>query len=160
MPMISSRANRMVPGRAAGFTLIEILVAVLILSVGLLGLAALNLTGLQGSQASYERSVAVMQANDLVERMWAGLCDLYDGDGDFVEAEANTIKGAWEAQQQGTLAGTGWSSPALVYQDAADSVGTVIELTIRWNERTARDGEPATMEFVHNFRLPRVDCST
>jgi len=147
--------------KAAGFTLIEILVAVLVLSVGLLGLAALNLTGLQGSQASYERSVAVMQANDLVERMWAGICDLHDDDGDFVQAEASNIKAAWEAQQQDTLAGTGWSSPDLVFDDTTSgSVGTVVQLQIRWNERTARNGEPATMEFTHHFRLPRVECSS
>ncbi|MFC1683912.1 type IV pilus modification protein PilV [Pseudomonadota bacterium] len=52
-----------------GLTLIEILVAVVILSVGLLGLAGLQVMGLKNISISGNHSHATILANDLVERM-------------------------------------------------------------------------------------------
>lgn len=64
------RAN---PGRTslAGFSLIEVLVALLVLSIGLLGLAALQTTGLTLNHESYGRTQAVLQAYDIIDRMRA-----------------------------------------------------------------------------------------
>lgn len=53
----------------AGFTLLESLVALLVLSVGLLGLAGLQAQGLQYNHDAYVRSQATMLAYDMVERM-------------------------------------------------------------------------------------------
>lgn len=44
----------------SGATLIEILVAVLVLSLGMLGMSALQIRALQGNQSSIQRSQAVM----------------------------------------------------------------------------------------------------
>jgi len=52
-----------------GFTLIEVLIALVILAVGLLGMATLMTTSLQSNQGAYRRSQASLQAYDLVERM-------------------------------------------------------------------------------------------
>lgn len=54
-----------------GFSMIEVLVALLVLSIGLLGLAALQTTGLKLNHQSYERTQAVMQAYDIIDRMRA-----------------------------------------------------------------------------------------
>lgn len=56
---------------APGFSLIEVLVALLVLSIGLLGLAALQTTGLKLNHQSYERTQAVMQTYDIIDRMRA-----------------------------------------------------------------------------------------
>lgn len=53
----------------AGFTLIEVLVTLLILSVGLIGLAALQAKSLQYNQGSYLRSQANILAYDIIDRM-------------------------------------------------------------------------------------------
>ncbi len=53
----------------AGFTMIEILVAVLVLAVGLLGLAGLQTMGLRATTGSYIRTQAVAVAQELAERM-------------------------------------------------------------------------------------------
>ncbi len=58
-----------------GFSLIEVLVALAVLSVGLLGLAALQTTGLKFNHQSYERTQAVLQAYDIIDRMRANKSD-------------------------------------------------------------------------------------
>lgn len=63
--------RRMRKAAASGFSLIEVLVALLVLSIGLLGLAALQTTGLKLNHQSYERTQAVMQAYDIIDRMRA-----------------------------------------------------------------------------------------
>lgn len=54
-----------------GFTLIEVLIAVVILAVGLLGMASLTLNSLQSSQGAALRSQASALAGDLGERLRA-----------------------------------------------------------------------------------------
>jgi type IV pilus assembly protein PilV len=56
-----------------GFTLIEVLIAMLVLAVGLLGLAALQVSGLRNVQSAYNRSIANELAYDLVDRMRANI---------------------------------------------------------------------------------------
>lgn len=52
-----------------GFTLIEILVALLILAVGLLGTASLLLLSMKSNQSASQRTQASLLAYDLAERM-------------------------------------------------------------------------------------------
>ncbi len=52
-----------------GFSMIEVLVALFVLSIGLLGLAALQTTGLKLNHQSYERTQATLQAYDIIDRM-------------------------------------------------------------------------------------------
>jgi len=57
----------------AGFTLIEVLIAMLVLAVGLLGLAGLQATSLRNNQTAYNRSQATQLAYDLADRMRANI---------------------------------------------------------------------------------------
>ena len=57
--------------RAAGFGLIEVLVALLILAIGLLGMASLQTASLQQTTGSQARTQAIFLAEDLVERIRA-----------------------------------------------------------------------------------------
>jgi type IV pilus assembly protein PilV len=52
-----------------GFTLIEVLVTVIILAIGLLGLAGLQLNGLRYTHSAYQRSQATILGNDIIDRM-------------------------------------------------------------------------------------------
>ena len=56
---------------ANGFTMVELLVAVLVLSIGLLGLAGLQAAGLRNNQSAYLRSQATILAYDVADRMRA-----------------------------------------------------------------------------------------
>jgi type IV pilus assembly protein PilV len=64
-----------------GFTLLEILVAIVVLSLGLLGLAGLQATSLKNNQVAYYRSIATQQAQDIADRMRANMNPLIDGPG-------------------------------------------------------------------------------
>ncbi len=55
----------------AGFTLIEVLIAMVVLAVGLLGLAGLQATSLRNNQSAYNRSQATQLSYDLADRMRA-----------------------------------------------------------------------------------------
>ena len=52
-----------------GFSMVELLVAVLIFAIGLVGLAGLQLAGLRSNQSAYYRSVATQLAYDMIDRM-------------------------------------------------------------------------------------------
>jgi type IV pilus assembly protein PilV len=52
-----------------GFTLIEVLVAMLVLSIGLLGIASTLIAALHSSTSNYLQQQAVQSAYDIVERM-------------------------------------------------------------------------------------------
>lgn len=54
-----------------GFTLLEVLIALLVLSIGLLGLAALQTSGLRFNQMASMRTLATEAAYDITDRMRA-----------------------------------------------------------------------------------------
>jgi len=61
------------PLRAAqrGFTLLEILIAIVIFSIGLLGIAGLQIAGMRFTHGSQLRSAAVLQAESMADLMRA-----------------------------------------------------------------------------------------
>ena len=141
------------PSRAgqAGLTLIEVLVAVLVIAVGLLGLAGLQAGALQSNRIAYERTQASLLAYDITERM---------------RANRNAAIGG---NYDNGLTDTTTGGPAPVPADVADwnqrvadqlaagqgavqtGVGcaTCVRVTIQWQRR--EDG--GTTTFVYDTRL-------
>ena len=68
--------------KQSGFSLIEVLIAIVILAVGLLGIAGLQVIGLQSNHSSYMRTQASFQIATIFDRMRANrtqaLNDAYD----------------------------------------------------------------------------------
>jgi prepilin-type N-terminal cleavage/methylation domain-containing protein len=52
-----------------GFTLIETLVAMVILAIAMLGIAQLQLSAIQGNRSSYDMTEASALASDMIEQM-------------------------------------------------------------------------------------------
>ena len=64
--------RRVIQRRAqAGVGLIEVLISVLVLSIGMLGLAGLQTWSLRNNQGAMERSMAVVQTHSIVDAMRA-----------------------------------------------------------------------------------------
>lgn len=66
--------------RQCGVSLIEILVTVLILAIGLLGVASLQSLSLKGGTQSFLNSRAQMITSDLVDRMMSNIDSAVNGD--------------------------------------------------------------------------------
>ncbi len=69
-----------------GFTLIEVLVALLVLGIGLLGLAMLQTTGLRFNTNSYSRTQGTYLAYDVIEKMRANVAAFNSGNYDIADA--------------------------------------------------------------------------
>lgn len=66
--------------RSRGLTLVEILVALIILSIGLLGLASMQTASVKFSTSAYQRTQATAIAYDLVDRMRGNRLAALNGD--------------------------------------------------------------------------------
>jgi type IV pilus assembly protein PilV len=76
------------PPTAKGFTLIEVMVALFVLGVGLLGLAMLQTTGLRLNTHSYSRTQATYLAYDIIEKMRANVTAFTGGAYDIANVSA------------------------------------------------------------------------
>jgi type IV pilus assembly protein PilV len=76
---------------ARGFTLIEVLVAVLLFSIGLLGVAGLQTAGLKTTNQSYQRTVAITAMRDMADRMRANMTGVRNGYYSAISGNAYTI---------------------------------------------------------------------
>jgi len=74
-----------------GFSLIEVLVTLVILGVGLLGMAGMQLTGVQANQGAYLRSQANFIASDITDRLRANVWVLDSYHEFTVDIEATLI---------------------------------------------------------------------
>jgi type IV pilus assembly protein PilV len=57
--------------RNAGFSLVEVLISALVLSIGLLGLAGLHVTGMRSNHSAFYRSQATVLSYEIIDRMRA-----------------------------------------------------------------------------------------
>ena len=152
-----SSAHAMRSRRAqSGMTLVEVLVTLVLISVGLLGVAALQLTTLKSNQESYVRSQATMLAADMLDRMRSNQSGFNAGNYDM----ANDATGFDQAGAAGTVAAAdiaAWQAAInrLLPGSDSDAAGRIVRndrivtITIRWREReergTARTYDPATL---------------
>lgn len=71
-----------------GFSLIEVLVAILIVTVGLVGLAGMQLVGLKGNQQSFSKNLAAHHTQALLERMRGNAAGVH---GDAYLTDSSTL---------------------------------------------------------------------
>lgn len=76
--------------RQSGVTLIEILITVLVISVGLLGVAALNAFSLQTGQSAFQRTQASVIAGETLDWLRAHR-SFFDSASDFTAADDSIV---------------------------------------------------------------------
>lgn len=79
--------------KQSGFTLLEVLIALVVFSIGMLGLASLQVMGLKLTADSMERTIATMLANDMIDRMRANVASAKLG----INSPYNNPTGAYTA---------------------------------------------------------------
>lgn len=132
----------------SGLTMIEILIAIFIMAVGLLGTATLQMRAVQDTGNSNLRSMAIYLANDMADRIRSnqvgregGFLDDMSGAAAFAECMnttgcspedmANHDKATWLENVQNILPG----SDAWIERD--ENIYTVY---IEWDERVKQSG--------------------
>lgn len=142
--------NHRIPGKSTGFSLIEILVTLLIISIALLGAAGMQSQSMKLNQGGQFRTQAVFLVADLVERMDANKPGAINGG--YVlntSSTANTLStacstggtctsaalatydlSAWQNVVAATLPQSSWA----VVQDVTGNPSTY-RITINWVER-------------------------
>lgn len=66
--------------------MIEILITLVVLSIGLLGIAGLQVTGLKSNRSAYYRSQATVIAYDMIDRMRTNVDGVAGGDYDDLDS--------------------------------------------------------------------------
>ncbi len=143
-------------GRQRGFSLVEVLVAVFVLSVGMLGLAALQVAGLRSNASAQQRTDATLGAYDAIDRLRADPRSLFTGSTLLQEIPSTACDKAIE----GTDAIKRWSQAicALGLPAPAEGNRAVVdcrlenlcgqgncEILLRWNDdRGERESQSAT----------------
>lgn len=136
-----------------GASLIEVLVAVLIMGVGLLGIAAMQTTALRNSQSSLERSQAVIQTYSVVDAMRANRASALANDYNQGSMTCAVPTGtpttlaqrdliAWFTSLKTTLGRTGDTTSC--GQIVCNTVAAgICEITVRWDDSRATDAMAA-----------------
>jgi type IV pilus assembly protein PilV len=132
----------------AGFTLIEVLVALIVLSIGLLGLAALQIQSIKHNTDAYFRTQATLLAYDIIDRMRANSAAVSAGIYEVSAPPATEVTCGEDAAGCGSAAELAAYDLTRWYQalDAAlppvpgspssiDINGHQVTVTIRWSER-------------------------
>lgn len=129
--------------RQNGFSLIELLIAILILAVGLLGVAAMQTYSVKATSNSNLRGIALYLANNMADRIRANRQGFEDGDYDSMagaaqvaacltaagcspQEMANNDKWEWQQTVQTTLPGGGV---------ALGTAAGVHSITVTWIDR-------------------------
>lgn len=134
------------PHPQAGLSLIEVLVAIVIISFGLLGVAALQITGLKNNQSAFYRSTATVLAYDMLDRMRANkkalIAGSYDTGGAFKDGKTapGTASTMEEKDMEAWLTDLGNRLPASKGKIEAAANATTLRITIQWNDARGTGG--------------------
>ena len=168
-------------GRGRGFSLLEVLIALLIFSLGLLGLAGLMVVSVKTNHSAYLRTQASFLAQSMVDRMRANIGSINDYAGDYdlsTAAGGDTDacaaapctptqlvardKAVWSQQlttllpqtAEATIACNGAPLGSAIHLGAAPYNG-LCTFTINWSEATLDregTGEPDPQTFAWVFQ--------
>lgn len=144
VPALSGRRHQ------AGLSLIEILVSVVILGIGLLGVAAMQSLALRGGQSSLEASQAVIQTNAIIEAMRANRANAASYNTGAMVCAVPAAAGTLAANDMAA-----WMSNLKISITGSDADTTTCaeitgcpddcEVTVRWDD--SRAGGGAEREF-------------
>ena len=121
-----------------GISLLEVLVAIVILSLGLLGITGLQITGLKNSHTAYLRGQAAQYAYDMIDRMRVNRQAAINGNYNLAMGDSDPACGTlatcdqqeWRGQVRGLPDGNGAIA-------VANGKATV---TVQWSEASIGGG--------------------
>ncbi len=136
----------MIPTAQSGFTLVEVLIALTVFSIGLLGLAHLQTQAFRALQDSHQRTQAMVLANDMAERIRANGAAANRGEYELklhgTNNEANTCYNtSCTTSALARFDKTGWRTLLATHLPEGEGVITfarsVYRITVYWRSRQA-----------------------
>lgn len=131
--------------KQSGFTLLEVMVAMLVLSIGLLGLAGLMASSMRNNQSAYHSTQATWLAYDILDRIRANRAGALAGDYSAALGPATCSitppSGTIAAQDIG-----GWKNMIACALPEGDGSITVtpanrrVSITVQWNDSRGTGG--------------------
>lgn len=128
----------------SGFTLLEVLVAMLVLSIGLLGLAGLMASSMRNNLSASNRTQATWMAYDIIDRMRANRASAWAGSyttGLGTPSVCSSAVPGGTIQAQDIAAWKNQIACALPAGDGSVTVaGKKATIVIRWNDSRGTQG--------------------
>jgi type IV pilus assembly protein PilV len=121
--------------RQSGFTLLEVLVTLIILAIGLLGLLNLQIVSLKNNHSALHRTVAIMHAYDILDRIRLNRTANYTVGFDTV------ISGTDLANQDLTEWKSNLSVDLPEGNGAITINGDMVDIQVRWNDQRGTSGD-------------------
>ncbi|NNM59072.1 MAG: type IV pilus modification protein PilV [Legionellales bacterium] len=156
--MNKSLSNIIRPRLNQGFSLLEVLVAVVVLAIGLLSLAALQISGIRYLSAANMDYQAMLQAVDMAERMRANPDGVAGGAYSNVSgtgSNPNCISSYCSASQMAQTDIYQWNTlNAQLLPSGAGTVtvnGNLYTITITWNVAVSFGAAPQLETFALSF---------
>lgn len=151
--MNGPRKTQFAPRSSRGVSLIEVMVSVLVLGVGMLGIAAMQSMALRGGQGSLESTQAVMATNSILESIRANRAQANSynmAKTCATPAAGSTLAGndknAWVAALKSTV-GSGTSDTTTCGQiancDPANATNCTV--TVFWDDSRAGGGSSRSL---------------
>jgi type IV pilus assembly protein PilV len=134
--------------RQSGFSMLEVLVAILVLAIGLLGMAGLTATSMRNSHGAYYRSQAVWLAYDIADRLRANRQTALAGGYNVAFTNPACAANTSPALNPGEDV-TGWKNmvacalPAGDGSIAVDAASRQVTIIVQWNDTRASGGVAA-----------------
>jgi type IV pilus assembly protein PilV len=130
-----------------GFTLLEVLVSILVFSIGVLGLVGLQARATQISIAAEDTNRAALLASEMAALMW--------NRGTVVIATTDAQRVAWEARVAAPVnGGLPGGAGAITTLPAGAPTPREAEITITWNPLGAVPGAPAQNRYTTTVVIP------
>ncbi|WP_052761373.1 type IV pilus modification protein PilV [Sedimenticola thiotaurini] len=124
-----------------GFTLIEVMVSVIVLAIGLLGMAGLQTVTLQNGQSAYMRSQATILAYDIMDRMRINRDQAINGSYDLaLNATPSSGSGVHQQDLTAWVADLAEALPAGDGSVDCTSVSGLCSIVVQWDDTRATEG--------------------
>lgn len=150
-----SRRRPGAPGASRGLVLIDVLIAVLVFSLGVLAIVALQAVAVQQSSQAKYRADATMLVNALISQMW--LTDRQVATLSSSFATGGVGYDAWLATVQTALPGVTGNPPAVTVESVPGGAGATptarVTVLLQWKPPSAAAGDaPNRLTMVTQIR--------
>ncbi|MDA7746144.1 prepilin-type N-terminal cleavage/methylation domain-containing protein [Psychromonas sp.] len=130
-----------------GFSLLEVIIALVVSNIALLGLVAGELKSLQYANNSYQYTVALIQANNVVERVFNDVCTLKTTpskfDADYVQNDLALLNNKY----------------ALTFSDMSAGFSENFNVYVSWDDKRMDDNNLNKVAVKASYPTVKSGCS-